>query len=147
MALPIVLALACTHGAFAQSGDPVTLTSDTEIATAGYFQLLWEAAEPIRLVESTTADFDDPHTVYEGSDSGHTVSGRADGTLFYRLESAATGAVLVEPVRVVVAHHPIARAFTFFGVGALVFVATAMLILIGIRTADDGTERAARSTR
>lgn len=138
IAFLILVALAWINNAFAQPADSNTspLTSDTEIATAGYFQLRWEAEDPVRLVESTTADFADSLVVYEGSDSGHAVSGRPDGELFYRLESATTGAILSPPLRIVIAHHPTSRAFTFFGIGAIVFVATLLLILIGSRAAD-----------
>ena len=129
----LVLTIAVDREAFAQAADAAVLSADTEIATAGYFQLRWDAGEPIRLLEATTAEFADARVVYEGSDSGHAVSGRADGELFYRLESAASGAVLGPPVRIVVAHHPLGRALTFFGIGATVFAATAALVLLGGR--------------
>ena len=109
------------------------LSSDTDIATAGYFQLQWNADEPVRLLESTDMSFDNAHIAYEGSDSGHTVSGRRDGTLYYRLESVATGATLGQPVRVEIAHHSRSRAFAFFAVGGVVFLATLGLIVFGSR--------------
>jgi len=117
-------------------GESVVLRSDTDVATAGYFQLSWNADEPIRLVESKSADFTNSSTIYTGSDSGRTVSGRRDGELFYRLESAGSGAVLGGPLRVIVAHHPLSRALSFFGVGAFVFVATLALIVVGSLRSD-----------
>jgi hypothetical protein len=112
-------------------GDEIALQSDTAVATAGYFQLTWNAEGPVRLVESNTPDFRNAVTLYTGSDSGRTISGRGDGDLYYRIESAATGAVLGEPLRVTVTHHPLSRALTFFGIGAVVFVATLTLIVVG----------------
>lgn len=111
--------------------DEIALQSDTAVATAGYFQLTWNAEGPVRLVESNTPDFRNAVTLYTGSDSGRTISGRGDGDLYYRIESAATGAVLGEPLRVTVTHHPLSRALTFFGIGAVVFVATLTLIVVG----------------
>ncbi|MGD8324275.1 MAG: hypothetical protein PVF50_07905 [Gammaproteobacteria bacterium] len=113
------------------SVDEVRLRSDTDVATAGYFQLNWDAEQAVRLYESTTADFEAARVVYEGNDSGHTVSGRADGELFFRLESAATGETLGRILRVEVAHHPLARALTFFAIGAIVFLATLLLVVKG----------------
>ena len=117
-------------------GDAASVTnlsSDTDVATAGYFQLQWDADEPVRLLESTDMSFANARVAYEGSDSGHTVSGRSDGTLYYRLESIATGATLGQPVRVQVAHHSRSRAFAFFAVGGVVFLATLGLIVFGSR--------------
>jgi hypothetical protein len=144
-ALSLVIAAMCVylwmHGAAAQLAqtacEPVSLRSDTEVATAGYFQLSWNADEPIRLVESKSSDFTDSSTIYTGSDSGRTVSGRRNGELFYRLESAGSAAVLSQPLRVVVAHHPLSRALSFFGVGAFVFIATLALIVIGSLRSDE----------
>jgi len=134
------------HAAAAQpaqdTGESVVLRSDTDVATAGYFQLSWNADQPIRLVESRSADFTDSSTLYTGSDSGRTVSGRRDGELYYRLESADSGTVLGGPLRVVVAHHPLARALSFFGVGAFVFVATLALIVFGSLRSDQPPDAA-----
>ncbi len=134
------------HAAAAQSAqstsEPVALKSDTDVATAGYFQLSWNADEPIRLVESRSADFANPSTIYTGSDSGRTVSGRRDGELYYRLESAGSGELLGGPLRVTVAHHPLSRALSFFGVGAFVFVATLALIVFGSLRSDQPPDAA-----
>lgn len=138
--LILLLTAACAAPAgFAQSpgGDAGTqLQTDTSIATAGYFQLRWDAPGAVRLYESPTADFQSAQLVYEGTDSGHAVSGRSDGTLYYRLESAANGESLGMPVRVEVAHHPLGRAIAWFALGAGVFVATLLLIVIGNANAD-----------
>jgi hypothetical protein len=128
-----LLAIGAAAQPSAETGRANVLTSDTDVATAGYFQLRWDAAEPIRLLESTSREFADATLVYTGSDSGHMVSGRADGDLWFRLESAATGAALGDPVHVVIAHHSLGRALAFFTVGALVFVATLAMILIAGR--------------
>ena len=123
----------------ASVGQPVAgdtsamLSSDTAVATAGYFQLQWQADEAVRLIEATSGDFSDASVVYTGSDSGHMVSGRRDGELHYRLESAATGATIGGPISVQIAHHPLSRALSFFAVGAAVFLATAAMILIAGR--------------
>lgn len=114
----------------------LVLESDTEVATAGFFQLRWAAGPgELRLVESGDADFRAPHVVYEGADTARLVSGKPDGVYFYRLESVGgVPAVLSNTVEVSVRHHSLGRAAAFFAVGAAVFAATLGLIVYGSRS-------------
>jgi hypothetical protein len=117
----------------------VSLESDSDNATAGYFQLRWEAREmPMRLIESPGPDFETRNLVYEGPDTARLISGKSNGRYFYRLESAvgtdSTQAdVVSNTLQVTVRHHSLARAFTFFAIGAAVFAATLALVLFGDR--------------
>lgn len=95
----------------------------------GYFQLRWDAGEPVRLVEATSRDFVETRILYTGRDSAHVVSGKPDGTWYYRLETADGARVLSEPAVITVRHHSLIRAFSFFTIGAVVFLATLGLIL------------------
>lgn len=101
-----------------------------EVANEGYYQLRWEAGQPIRLVEASSAGFGDATTLYTGSDSAHVVSGKPDGTWYYRLEAEGGDEVLAGPIAVTVRHHSLVRAFGFFTLGAIVFFATLGLILL-----------------
>jgi len=115
----------------------VTLETNSPVATAGYYQVVWESTSyPTRLVESPDDTFDDAQIVYEGIDIASTMSGKPDGDYFYRLESVAPdGAVSVvsNTLKVTVDHHSLSRALTFFAIGAVVFVATLGLIIFGDR--------------
>lgn len=117
----------------------VSLESDSDIATAGYFQLRWEASEmPTRLIESPGPDFETKNLVYEGPDTARLISGKSNGRYFYRLERmVATDGIQADvvsnTVQVTVRHHSLARAFTFFAIGAAVFAATLALVLFGGR--------------
>lgn len=113
------------------------LESDTDVATAGFFQLSWDAGPgDVRLVESGNAGFVAPRVVYEGADTARLVSGKPDGDYFYRLEAAdGVPAVLSNTVEVTVRHHSLGRATAFFAVGAVVFAATLGLIVYGSRSA------------
>ena len=99
----------------------------------GYFQIQWEADEPVRLLESATPDFADARMLYTGADTARVISGKPDGIWYYRIESADTGRVLGQDLIVTVRHHPIGQAFAFFALGALVFAATLTLIRFGGR--------------
>jgi hypothetical protein len=108
-----------------------TLEADQYESREGYFQLFWDADESIRLVEAEDPDFDDAVVLYEGNDSGRVISGRPNGVWFYRLESADGNRELAGPISVTVRHHSLVRAFSFFGLGAGVFLATLTLIVSG----------------
>ena len=119
----------------------VSLESDSDIATAGYFQLQWEASEtPTRLVESLDPAFKTSVVLYEGPDTARLISGKSDGNYFYRLERAGAefaagnqAEVVSNTLQVTVKHHSLVRAFTFFAIGAAVFAATLALVLFGGR--------------
>ena len=109
----------------------VQLESDTDVATAGYFQLRWIADSRIELQESRSADFEAARVVYAGSDAARVISGKPDGDWYYRV--AATNGVFSSPVKVTVRHHPVERAFGYFVVGLIVFLTTLLLIISGAR--------------
>lgn len=136
-ALGALLLLACGAPLLAQSPPAAVLEASQTESREGYFQLRWEADEPVRLVEAATADFADPVVVYSGADTGHVVSGKPDGVYHYRLESAADGGVRAEPVAVTVRHHSLGRALAFFSLGAFVFLATLGVILLSRPESDE----------
>lgn len=111
------------------------LQADTDIATAGFFQLRWTADGPVELQESPSPDFSMARTIYIGADTARIISGKPDGDWFYRLRpaEAASRAQWTEPLQVTVSHHPLGRALAFFFVGAAVFAATLALIIKGSR--------------
>ncbi len=116
-------------------GSDAALGSDTDDAAAGFYTLSWSVSEPARLVESTRADFSDARIIYSGEDTARVMSGKPNGDWHYRLESPVTGEPLTPGVSVTVRHHSLARAWSFFSVGAVVFMATLALILVGNRAA------------
>lgn len=112
------------------SASAATLEPSSYDSTEGYFQLTWEAEQPVRLVESTRPDFGTSRIVYTGSDSGHVASGKPDGVWYYRLESEDGESILSDVATITVRHHTLERAILFFVLGAIVFVATLGLIFV-----------------
>jgi hypothetical protein len=113
----------------------LNLASDTEVATAGYYQLSWDDADgPYHLQESSTADFSSHRTLYHGDDLAMVISGKPDGVYYYRI-SLSNGQQISNSnvIKVVVAHHPLKTALLFFLAGAVVFVATFIMIIKGNR--------------
>ncbi len=114
------------------------IDADTAIATAGYYVLRWSAATTdVEVAEFASSDVGDPDTIYQGPDRATLISGQPDGTRIYRVREIGTAgpSAWSEPVSVTVAHHPLSRALTFFGIGAVVFLATLTLIVRGARRA------------
>ena len=119
----------------------VALISDTEVASAGYFTLSWEAdKQAIELQEADNAEFAHAKTLYRGQDSATLVSGKPDGQWFYRLRRLDSDA-WSQTIDVEVAHHPLSRALAFLGVGILVFAAVAAVIVVGVRQTEDNGEK------
>ena len=87
----------------------------------------------VELQEADNPDFADASIDYQGPDDASVVSGKPNGTWYYR--ARVIGDQQAGPwstaVKVTVAHHPLSRAFMFFGLGVVVFVATLLLVVRG----------------
>lgn len=123
-------------GAPVRGADAPSLSSDSERATAGFFRLSWAgpAGADYQLQKSASPRFDPAGIIYQGPDTARVLSGQADGRYFFRvrlLESAADPGPWSEPVLVEVTHHPLSRALSFFMAGAVAFLATLALIVVG----------------
>jgi hypothetical protein len=119
----------------AQNLTPV-LSSDSAIATAGYFRLSWETdATWVELQEAQESTFQIPHSLYAGPDQATLISGKPDGTWYYRVRgvNATKQGPWSEPVTVTVHHHSLVQALLFFALGLTVFVATLAMIIQGTR--------------
>jgi len=110
------------------------LDSDTTLSTAGYFRLTWHDAPgaEYELQQSRSNSFDDARTLYHGRDQASVISGLADGHYYYRIGNTATGQ-WSKPLEIEVKHHPLTRAFGFFSLGAVMFLATLGVLISGTR--------------
>ena len=127
----LVLALAIT-APFTADAQSLQLESDTDVATAGYYQLRWTSTSPVILEEAQTKEFTSPRVIYRGSDAARVMSGKPDGDLYYRVRNN-DGDPPSNVVKVTVRHHSLERALAFFALGATVFIATLLLIVSGAR--------------
>lgn len=96
--------------------------------SAGYATLTWQEVDGkiFELKENTTAGW---RTIYSGEDRATTLSGLKNGT--YEFALWVDGAQRGEPLALTVKHHPLSRAWIFFGIGALMFVALVSLLMRG----------------
>lgn len=115
---------------------PLSITASPDLATAGFFRLTWEgpASQVFVLQESNSPSFTTYKTLYAGSDTASVLSGKVDGVYYYRIgviDIATSLQVFSEVIEVTVRHHPLARAFLFFGMGAFMFVVLIVVIWRG----------------
>jgi hypothetical protein len=108
------------------------LFASTDLSDTGHYRISWEVSDKgaaVELQESVTANFTEPIVIYEGLDSSSVLSGRLDGTYHYRARAA--GGPWSQPVAVTVQHHSLTEALLFLAMGAVVFLATAVLVVVG----------------
>jgi hypothetical protein len=119
-----------------QTANAIQLNSDSQLATAGYYQLSWSGKSGVfQLQESPTADFNSYKVIYTGRDLARIVSGKPNGDYYYRIADDNNGDIS-NVVAVTVAHHPLKNAILFFCAGAFVFISTLILIIKGNRRVD-----------
>ncbi len=119
---------------------------DTQITSnAGYYLLSWSIPErpktasrisPVfEIEEAVDPEFHTPRLLYRGKDLSKSMSGAANGVFYYRTRvmdpDSENQSAWSEPLKVEVKHHSLARAFSFLGTGAIVFVATSVLVFAG----------------
>ena len=126
----------CINGAlvsFPSYANAPVLNTNNPAPTAGYYQLSWHIAgaesgknNPYTgefiLQEAHHKDFSDADTIYKGMDTASVISGKPNGSYFYRVSRANPMPEWSESVQVQVTHHSLQRAFIFFSIGAVVFI-------------------------
>jgi len=115
--------VAATPPSFVDAGPVETDT--------GYAAISWTSVEPVTLELASAANPADARQVYTGSNTDYFVSGLADGT--YRLVLRDAAGEVSAPLKLVVAHQSISRAFLLAALGALAFLAIVAVILKGAR--------------
>jgi hypothetical protein len=119
----------------AQAGPGPKLSSDHEVASAGFFQLSWDAeGKRVELQEASSQAFRNPTVLYIGPDSKSVISGKANGGWYYRVRTLEPQlGTWSNTVVVKVAHHDLSRALMFLSLGIIVFIAIVAMIVRGER--------------
>ncbi|MET0050206.1 MAG: hypothetical protein ABW095_03880 [Candidatus Thiodiazotropha sp.] len=117
---------------------PFTLHLTPSLSNDGKASLSWslEGDAEAQIEQDIDPGFTEPRNLYQGSDLASVITGLPDGAYHYRgrlLYPDGSASAWSEPVTLEVHHHSLLRAGFFFSVGALVFLATTALILIGNR--------------
>jgi len=117
---------------------------------AGHIQLVWDFPVDsvsldrvsFELQRDTNPDFTSARTIYSGQDLASFLSGLPNGAFYFRVrahfEDGARISDWSQPVLVRVQHHSLQLAFTLFGLGAVVFISTVLLVLTGSQKSKAG---------
>lgn len=111
---------------------------------AGQVKLIWMLPDSIskteifnfELQQARDSLFRTAKTIYSGSDLASFISGLPDGSYYYRIRAQEQDKPMSEwsnPVVLDVQHQSLQLAFTLFGIGMVVFLATCAVIFFGIR--------------
>jgi hypothetical protein len=112
------------------AASPPTLSASTKVSNTGHYRLSWKGGgAEVVLQESPAPDFAKHRIIYRGPDRATVVSGRMDGVYHYR--ACTPDGTCSAPLAVRVRHHSLSKALFFLILGALVFLATAALIVTG----------------
>lgn len=117
---------------------PEFTNSDDILTESGYFKLEWKTSTSekeilFELQQSFTPSFSNPTIIYQGNQSASFISGMPDGEYFYRIRQIHAGdkSPWSKSTVVKVKHHSLSLAWLLFGLGGLVFMATAILVIHG----------------
>lgn len=112
----------------------------SQTVKAGHVRLSWKALEAgslwhFQLQQDTLPDFTTARTLYEGPDLATFRSGLPDGVFYFRVRgldpSVGAAGSWSDTLTLTVAHHSRTFALWLMGLGAVVFLLTAGLVIIG----------------
>lgn len=122
----------------ALNAEPVKIQSSSDSSTNGSFTLSWEIpSDSVIELQQAVAPDNNFATIYQGTDSATVITGLPNGIYRYRarlanLQDNASDWSAISSIKV--EHHQLGRAFSFFVLGALVFLGTVMLIVFGSKS-------------
>lgn len=125
---------------------PSFFNDSIEKTASGYFKLSWRIPQTqydseqiiFELQKSLGADFQQANSIYRGPDYATFLSGIPNGDYYYRVRSTtldgATSSEWSPEVLVEVQHQSLSLALWLFGIGAVIFVLTVLIVVRGART-------------
>jgi hypothetical protein len=133
----ILVYLFLCHIAVAAADSP-TLSLAPAQSTDGKTTLSWDLPEGVSIDVESSQDnrFVKPTPLYQGGDQSTVLTGLSDGSYHFRarfVHQNGAASPWGESVSLFVEHHTLAKAMAFFVIGAVVFLATLLLIILGAR--------------
>lgn len=120
----------CAATAFAAAQAPPALDGDPR---GGYVRISWpRQGSSFQLQQASHGDFRDAASRYEGPHTSTVISGLTDGRYFYRVRHRlpdGNWSAWSQSAEFHVRHHSLLLAGSLFGLGAVVFGATALFVL------------------
>lgn len=117
-------------------GQNIELSSSKSgVSNDGHVKLEWgvagDAGTQYELQQAGDESFGEAKVIYQGPDRASFVSGLENGTYFFRVR--AQGQDWSNVMKLEVAHHSLTFTFVLLGLGGIVFLCTAGMVLYGVR--------------
>ncbi|MFS8615315.1 MAG: hypothetical protein FWJ85_00720 [Solitalea sp.] len=111
-------------------------SSKDGVSTDGHVRLEWESPGALpgdlyQVQQAGDRSFGKPKIIYQGPDRATFVSGLENGTYYFRVRAPQQDWSNV--LELTVAHHSLALTYTLLGLGGIVFLCTAGMVLHGVR--------------
>ncbi len=126
---------------------PVFKIPESNNSSSGNLKILWKVdkkkikSDKIKyeLQQSSDEHFSAAKKIYEGADRATYISGLRNGIYYYRVRAFIDGQFgdWSKPASLKVKHHSLKLALILFFVGAMVFTATAWLVIRGSAKEDN----------
>lgn len=116
------------------AAENYSLSASTDISNEGYFVLNWQSdsnSDNLILEQAGDENFSNPIERDLSGATAATITGLTDGVYYFRLTDSRSA--LSNTVNVIVAHHSLARAGSFFLLGLVLFSLLTVSILRGNR--------------
>lgn len=121
------------------AGQEIVLSSSKSgLSRDGHLKLQWQgsdipAGSLFEVQQAETETFTDAKIIYRGPDLATFVSGLKNGNYYFRVRLQDEGWSNV--LKLTVDHHSLSLTFVLLGLGALVFLLTAGVVIYGARKA------------
>ena len=124
----VFLACCFFYSASLTSGE---LSAEADLVHAGYYKLTWPSSfgNSFILEESNDKFFSNPTVLRIHNEESITLTGRQDGSYYYRIKDSNDK--LSNVVHVTVEHHSLQKAFAFFALGLSLFVILIFVLRMG----------------
>ncbi|QEC51123.1 hypothetical protein EDD80_101409 [Anseongella ginsenosidimutans] len=117
------------------AGQEIRLYSaEGGVSNAGHIKLEWQPPAAARIFEVQQAggeSFSEAKTIYQGPDRATFISGLENGTYYFRVREQ--GQDWSNVLKLEVIHHSLTLTYVLLGLGGLVFLCTAGMVLYGVR--------------
>lgn len=135
--LMLAPALGAGQNATDSSGGTIQLFSSKDgVSQDGHLKLEWSPAKTARglqfeVQQADNPAFDETKVIYQGPDRATFVSGLENGTYFFRVR--VKGQEWSDVLEMKVVHHSLSLTYILLGLGGMVFLCTAGMVLHGVR--------------
>lgn len=114
--------------------DLELFSSKGEVSQDGHIKLEWQpaaASSVFEVQQATDESFREARAIYRGPDRATFISGLKNGTYYFRVRAEDSDWSNV--LKLEVTHHSLSLTYILMGLGSIVFLCTAGMVIYGAR--------------